>query len=44
MIAIKAYKDELGVFPHPRSIKSIEALAIKRGTESGLKKQKLLYY
>ncbi|PPR16761.1 MAG: N-acetyl-alpha-D-glucosaminyl L-malate deacetylase 1 [Alphaproteobacteria bacterium MarineAlpha9_Bin3] len=38
MIAIKAYKDELGVFPHPRSIKSIEALAIKRGTESGLKK------
>lgn len=36
--AINVYKDELGVFPHPRSIKSIEALAIKRGTESGLKK------
>ena len=36
--AIKAYKDELGVFPHPRSIKALEALAIKRGTESGLKK------
>ena len=36
--SLKAYKNELGVYPHPRSIKSLEALAIKRGTESGLKK------
>tara|TARA_B100001059_G_C17805619_1_gene568937 strand:- start:682 stop:1362 length:681 start_codon:yes stop_codon:yes gene_type:complete len=36
--ALEAYKNELGVFPHPRSIKSIEALAIKRGSESGLEK------
>jgi N-acetylglucosamine malate deacetylase 1 len=36
--AVKAYKNELGNYPHPRSIKSLEALAIKRGTESGLKK------
>ena len=36
--ALDAYKNELGVFPHPRSIKSIEALAIKRGSESGLEK------
>ena len=36
--ALEAYKEELGVFPHPRPIKSIEALAIKRGAESGLEK------
>jgi len=36
--ALKKYYTELGVYPHPRSIKSIEALAIKRGSESGLKK------
>ena len=36
--ALECYKKELGEFPHPRSIKSLEALAIKRGTESGLEK------
>ena len=34
--ALQAYKKELGKFPHPRSLKSIEALALKRGAESGL--------
>ena len=34
--ALENYKLELGSFPHPRSIKSLEALAIKRGAESGL--------
>ena len=36
--ALQCYASELGKFPHPRSLKSIEALAIKRGAESGLKK------
>tara|TARA_B100000686_G_scaffold331260_1_gene394563 strand:+ start:18106 stop:18801 length:696 start_codon:yes stop_codon:yes gene_type:complete len=36
--ALKKYYTEMGIYPHPRSIKSIEALAIKRGSESGLKK------
>ena len=36
--ALKSYKKELGIFPHPRSFESIEALAVKRGAESGLKK------
>jgi len=36
--ALKKYNNELGKYPHPRSIKSIESLAIKRGSESGLKK------
>ena len=36
--AFKIYKSELEVFPHPRSIESIESLAIQRGMESGLKK------
>ena len=36
--SLKAYKNELGIYPHPRSNKALEALAIKRGTESGLKK------
>ena len=36
--ALEAYKNELGTYPHPRSIKSLEALAIKRGAESGLNK------
>ena len=36
--ALDAYKNELGSFPHPRSLESIEALAIKRGTEAGLSK------
>ncbi len=33
---LKIYQDELRDFPHARSIKAIEALAIKRGSESGL--------
>jgi len=33
---LKIYKNELKDFPHPRSLRSIEALAIKRGSESGL--------
>ena len=33
---LKIYRDELRGFPHARSIKAIEALAIKRGSESGL--------
>jgi len=41
--ALEAYSNELGVFPHPRSIKSIEALAIKRGAESGLEKAEAFY-
>ena len=36
--ALEAYKNELDAYPHPRSIKSLEALAIKRGIESGLNK------
>jgi LmbE family N-acetylglucosaminyl deacetylase len=36
--AMKAYKKELKIIPHPRSLKSIEALALKRGAESGLLK------
>lgn len=36
--ALKAYKSEIKDFPHPRSIDSLRALAIKRGVESGLKK------
>lgn len=31
--AMKAYKSELRPFPHPRSLKALEALAIKRGSE-----------
>ena len=33
--ALKAYNKELLDFPHPRSLKAIEALAIRRGAESG---------
>ena len=33
---LKIYSKELRKFPHPRSVKAIEALAIKRGSESGL--------
>jgi len=36
--ALEAYSNELESFPHPRSLKAIEALAIKRGVESGFKK------
>ena len=35
--AFKMYKSEIEEFPHPRSIKAIENLAIQRGVESGLK-------
>ena len=35
--SLKLYNKELGVFPHPRSLKSIKALSIKRGAESGFK-------
>ena len=38
LLALKSYLKELKSFPHPRSIRSIEALAIKRGSEAGLKK------
>lgn len=34
--AIKAYESELKPFPHPRSLKAIEALAAKRGTEASI--------
>jgi len=36
--SFKFYKSEIMNFPHPRSIKAIENLAIQRGVESGLKK------
>lgn len=36
--AFKMYKSEIRKYPHPRSIKSIENMAIKRGVESGLNK------
>lgn len=36
MLAIKAYQSELRPFPHPRSLKGIESLAVKRGTETGV--------
>jgi LmbE family N-acetylglucosaminyl deacetylase len=35
--AMLAYKSELRRYPHPRSLRTIKALAIKRGTEAGLK-------
>lgn len=38
MKSLQAYKNEMGAAPHPRSPESIEALAIKRGAESGLLK------
>ena len=36
--AFKFYKTEINPFPHPRSTKSLENLAIYRGIQSGLKK------
>ncbi len=36
--AFKKYKSEVMKFPHPRSIESIENLAIHRGIECGLQK------
>lgn len=34
--AMKAYESELRSYPHPRSLKGIEALARKRGLEAGV--------
>lgn len=34
--ALAAYKSEVKKFPHPRSLKALEALAAKRGSEAGL--------
>ncbi len=36
--ALKQYKSEIEKFPHPRSLQSIENLAVYRGIQSGLKK------
>lgn len=36
--AAKIYKSELEKFPHPRSVQSIDGLAIHRGIESSLKR------
>lgn len=36
--ALGAYKTEINNFPHPRSFESLQALAIKRGVESGVRK------
>ena len=41
--AMKAYESELREFPHPRSLKAIEALAIKRGSEIGVKYAESFY-
>ena len=41
--AINAYSKEIKKYPHPRSIKSIESLAIKRGSEVNLKKAEAFY-
>jgi len=41
--SLKIYSKELGIFPHPRSIKSIKALGIKRGAESGFKMAEAFY-
>ena len=41
--AINAYNREIKKYPHPRSIKSIESLAIKRGSEVNLKKAEAFY-
>lgn len=35
--AMSAYSSELRNFPHPRSLKAIEALAVSRGSEIGFK-------
>lgn len=35
--AMKSYKSEIRTFPHPRSVKGIEVLAQKRGSEVSLK-------
>jgi len=35
--AIRSYRSELKLFPHPRSVKGIEILAQKRGSEANMK-------
>jgi hypothetical protein len=35
--AMSAYEAEICEFPHPRSIKAIQALATRRGSQAGLK-------
>ena len=41
--ALKAYSNEIKRAPHPRSINSLKALAVKRGSEAGLKKAEAFY-
>ena len=43
VLALNAYSNELRDYPHSRSIKSIEALAIKRGSEAGFKMAEAFY-
>ncbi len=43
LLALAAYSNELKQKPHPRSINAITALAIKRGSEAGLKKAEAFY-
>ena len=40
--ALECYENEMRAEPHPRSYKVVEALAIKRGSESGLQKAEAL--
>ena len=40
---LKIYSSEIKSNPHPRSIRSIKSLAIKRGAESGLKMAEAFY-
>ena len=42
LLALKSYVKELKSFPHPRSIRAIEALAIKECSKLGYKKLKHL--
>jgi hypothetical protein len=41
IVALKIYEKELGQLPHPRSLKAIEALAIKEVRNQIIKKLKL---
>ena len=41
--AMNAYKSELRKYPHPRSVEALEALAIKRGSEIGVKYAESFY-
>ena len=43
ILALNAYVSELKSSPHPRSLSTIKALAIKRGSEAGLKKAEAFY-